>query len=166
MIAALAACQGASRESVAAAYSALAAAANTASEPLIMTLASTNDPAARAPILRGLADVEKNFADGLAALQASGDVKAAADEVVRLARERQAAFLAAAQATGADQSAALAPVLGEGGAAFHAAVDRLRAALGLPPAEATPSPSVSGSVAPAPGAFSGPRPAAAREGRT
>lgn len=134
------ACQGASTESVAAGYSALASAANTASAPLLATLASTEDTAARAPILRGLADVEKTFADGLATLPASGDVKAAADEVVRLAREREAAFRAAAQATGAAQDAALVLILGDGGAAFHAAVERLRSALGLPPAGASPTP--------------------------
>jgi hypothetical protein len=140
LVVVLAACQGASRESLAASYASLASAANTASAPLIAALASTQDAAARAPILRGLADVEKTFADGLAALPASGDVKAAADAVVRLAREREAAFRAAATATGDDQDRALAPILGAGGDAFHAAVERLRAALGLPSTDASPSP--------------------------
>jgi hypothetical protein len=144
----LAACQGASTETIAAGYSTLASAANAASAPLLGTLASTEDTAARAPILRGLADVERSFADGLAALPTSGEVKAAADEVVRLAREREAAFRAAAQATGAAQAAALAPILGEGGAAFHAAVERLRGLLGLPPAGASPSPAGPGGSIP------------------
>jgi hypothetical protein len=144
----LAACQGASTETVAAGYTTLASAANAASAPLLETLASTEDTAARAPILRGLADVEKTFADGLAALPSSGEVKTAADEVVRLAREREAAFRAAAQATGAAQADALAPVLGEGGDAFHAAVEKLRGVLGLPPTGASPpaSQSPGGSV--------------------
>jgi hypothetical protein len=140
---ALAACQGASRETVVAGYERLAEAANTAYEPLIASLASTSEPAARAPILRGLADAEKAFADGLSALPASGDVKIAADEVVRLSREREAAFRAAAAATGPAQAAALAPIMGAGGDAFQAAVGRLRVALGLPPAGASPSPSAS-----------------------
>ncbi len=143
MLASVAACQGGSNEGVAAGYERLAAAANSAYEPLLATLASTSDPASRAPILRGLADAEKTFADGLAALPSSGDVKAAADEVVRLSRDREAAFRAAAKATGSAQEAALAPIMGAGGDAFHAAVERLRAALGLPPAGASPSPSAS-----------------------
>ncbi len=148
MAAGLAACQGASTETIAAGYSALASAANAASAPLLGTLASTEDTAARAPMLRGLADVEKTFADGLAALPTAGEVKAATDEVVRLAREREAAFRAAAQATGAAQAAALAPILGEGGEAFHAAVEKLRRLLGLPPAGATPSPAGPGGSIP------------------
>ena len=140
MVVGVSACQGASRESLAAGYTTLASAANAASAPLLATLVSIEDTAARAPVLRGLADVEKTFADGLAALPTSGDVKAAADEVIRLAREREAAFRAAAQATGAAQAAALAPILGEGGAAFHAAVERLRSVLGLPPTDASPTP--------------------------
>jgi hypothetical protein len=143
------ACQGASTESLAAGYTTLASAANAASAPLLATLVSIEDTAARAPVLRGLADVEKTFADGLAALPASGDVKTAADEVIRLAREREAAFRAAAQATGTAQAAALAPILGEGGAAFHAAVERLRSVLGLPLTDASPTPTDAG---PTPGA--------------
>jgi hypothetical protein len=143
MLASVAACQGGSNEGVAAGYERLAAAANAAYQPLLASLMSTDDPAARAPILRGLADAESTFADGLATLPSSGDVKAAADEVVRLSRDREAAFRAAAAATGSAQTAALAPIMGAGGDAFHAAVERLRAALGLPPADASPSPSAS-----------------------
>jgi hypothetical protein len=153
------ACQGASTESLAAGYSALASAANAASAPLLATLVSTEDTAARAPVLRGLADVEKTFADGLAALPASGEAKAAVDEVVRLAREREAAFRTAAQATGAAQAAALAPILGEGGAAFHAAVERLRSVLGLPPTDASPTPGATTPDAATPRAIAGPPPA-------
>jgi hypothetical protein len=142
--ASLVACQAASTESLDASYEALASAANAASAPLLAALASTEDTAARAPILRGLADVEKTFADGLAAVPTAGDVKAAADEVIRLARDREAAFRAAARATGEAQAEALAPILGAGGEAFHAAVERLRATLGLPPAGASPSPTGSG----------------------
>jgi hypothetical protein len=154
----IAACQATGNDTIAAGYSALASAANAASAPLLGTLASTEDTAARAPMLRGLADVEKTFADGLAALPTSGEVKAAADEVVRLAREREAAFRAAAQATGAAQAAALAPILGEGGAAFHAAVEKLRAILGLAPAGASPSPAGPGGSIPG-GPAMGSRPA-------
>jgi hypothetical protein len=143
MLASVTACQGGSNEGVAAGYERLAAAANAVYEPLLASLMSTSDPAARAPMLRGLADAERTFADGLAALPSSGEVKAAADEVVRLSRDREAAFLAAAEATGSAQTAALAPIMGAGGDAFHAAVEKLRAALGLPPAGASPSPSVS-----------------------
>lgn len=139
MVLAAAACQGPSKETLAAGYTALADAANSAEMPLLDALASA-DGAARAPMLRTLAGVETTFADGLANLPTSGDAKAAADEVVRLARERAAAFLAAAQSTGSGQDAALAPIMGAGGAAFHAAVEKLRGALGLPPTDASPSP--------------------------
>ena len=96
-------------------------------------------------MLRTLADVETTFANGLAKLPTSGDVKVAADEVVRLSMERADAFRAAAQVTGDAQDAALAPILGAGGAALDAAVERLRSVLGLPATDAptfpVPSPS-------------------------
>jgi hypothetical protein len=162
-----AACQGASRETLAAGYSALASAANAASAPLLESLASTDDPATRGPILRGLADVETTFANGLAALPTSGDVKAAADDVVRLSRDRAAAFLKAASATGPAQSAALAPILGAGGDQFHAAVVRLRSALGLPPADVSPAPSgTPASPSPSPGTSPSASPAGVGPART
>ncbi len=146
---AFAACQSASKETLAAGYTALADAANSAEMPLLDSLASA-EGAARAPMLRALAGVETTFADGLSNLPTSGDAKSAADEVVRLARERAAAFLAAAQATGAGQDAALAPIMGPGGDAFHAAVEKLRRALGLPSTDAGPGP-----VSPSPAAGRG-----------
>ena len=122
----------------------LADTANAAAGPLILSLASASEPATRAPMLRGLADVERSFGDGLAALSATGPVQAAIDEVVALTRGREQAYRAASQALKREaQDAALAPILGDGGAAFGAAAGRLRAVLGLPPAGSTLPPDAS-----------------------
>jgi len=153
------ACQGASTESLAAGYSALASAANAASAPLLATLVSTEDTAARAPVLRGLADVEKTFADGLAALPASGEAKAAVDEVVRLAREREAAFRTAAQATGARRPPPWRRSSGKAARRSTRPVERLRSVLGLPPTDASPTPGATTPDAATPRAIAGPPPA-------
>jgi hypothetical protein len=144
---AAAACLGPSTGELAMRYTQLADTANTAAGPLILSLASASEPATRAPLLRGLADVERTFADGLAALSATGPVQAAIGEVVALTRGREQAYRAASQAlTREAQDAALVPILGAGGASFGAAVGRLRTVLGLPPAGSTAPPA--GSTAP------------------
>jgi len=130
-------------------YMQLADTANTAAGPLILSLASASEPATRAPLLRGLADVERTFADGLAALSATGPVQAAIGEVVALTRGREQAYRAASQAlTREAQDAALVPILGTGGASFGAAVGRLRTVLGLPPAGSTAPPDGSPDASP------------------
>jgi hypothetical protein len=139
-----AACLGPSTGELATRYAELADTANAATSPLILSLASASEPATRAPVLRGLADVERTFVDGLAALSATGPVQAAIDEVVALTRGREQAYRAASQAlTREAQDAALAPILGAGGASFGAAVRRLRTVLGLPPPGPTGSPDAS-----------------------
>jgi hypothetical protein len=144
VVLAAAACLGPSTGELATRYAELADTANAATSPLILSLASASEPATRAPMLRGLADIERSFADGLAALSATGPAQAAIDEVVVQTRVREQAYRAASQAlTREAQNAALAPILGAGGAAFGAAVGRLRAVLGLPPAGSTPSPDAS-----------------------
>ncbi len=146
---AAAACLGPSTAELATRYSELADTANAATSPLVLALASASEPATRAPLLRGLADVERTFGDGLAALTATGPVQAAIDEVVALARGREQAYRAASQAlTREAQDAALAPILGAGGAAFGAAAGRLRTVLGLPPAGSTRSPDASPNASP------------------
>ncbi len=143
------ACLGPSTGELATRYTELAEAADTATSPLILALASASEPATRAPIFRGLADAERSFADGLAALSAAGPVQAAIDAVAALSRDREGAYRSASRAlTREAQDAALAPILGAGGDAFGAAVGRLRTVFGLPPAGSSPSPDASAGASP------------------